>query len=70
MAGRVRDIIGGIELSSEVMFSFAVNFRVDCIGVGTGAIPELIHKSTLASHDLSTRPYRLPLPLPALVHRC
>jgi hypothetical protein len=47
----VRDIISGIELSSEVIISVAVNFRVDCIGVGTGALLEPINRFTLASHD-------------------
>jgi hypothetical protein len=55
MAGRVRDIIWGIELSSEVIISVAVNFRVDCIGVGTGALLEPINRFSLASHDSSNR---------------
>jgi hypothetical protein len=71
MAGRVRDIVCGIELSSEVIISGAVNFRVDCIGVGTEALLEPINKSSLASHDSSNRQYRLLLPLPpAPVQRC
>jgi hypothetical protein len=71
MAGRVRDIVCGIELSSEVIFSVAANFRVDCIGVGTKALLKPINKSSLASHDSSNRQYRLPLPLPpAPVQRC
>jgi hypothetical protein len=71
MAGRVRDIVCGIELSSEVIFSVAVNFRVDWIGVGTGALLEPINKSSLASHDSSNRQYRLLLPLPpAPFQRC
>jgi hypothetical protein len=71
-AGRVRDIVCGIELSSVEIFKVAVNFRVACIGVLMGApIPELINISTLASHDSSNRQYRLLLPLPpAPVQRC
>jgi hypothetical protein len=71
MAGRVRDILCGIEVGWEDIFSVAVNFRVVCIDVPMGrAIPEPSNKSTLASHDLSNRQYRLTLPLPALVQRC
>jgi hypothetical protein len=71
MAGRVRDIVCGIELSSEVIFSVAVILRVDCIGVGTEALLEPINKFSLASDDSSNRQYRLMLPLPpAPVQRC
>jgi hypothetical protein len=71
MAGRVRDIVCGIELSSEVIFSVAVILRVDCIGVGTEALLEPINKFSLASDDSSNRQYRLLLPLPpAPVQRC
>jgi hypothetical protein len=67
----VRDIICGIELSSEVIFSVAVNFRVDCIGVGTGVLLETINIFILASLDSSNRQYRLLLQLPpAPVQRC
>jgi hypothetical protein len=45
MAGTVRDIIGGIELSSEVIISVSANFRVDCIDVVTGALLEPITDS-------------------------
>jgi hypothetical protein len=64
-------MVCGIELSSDVIFSVAVNFHVDWIGVGTEALLEPINKSSLASHDSSNRQYRLLLPLPpAPFQRC
>jgi hypothetical protein len=56
MAGREKDIMFGIEFSKVVILSVEsvgveIRFRIVCIDVPMGVLPELINNLMIASHE-------------------